>query len=359
MSEKLEALFPGHFPLSDSEKENIWGECIFIFDTNCLINLYRYSKETADNFLDILESIKDRCVMPHQVALEFMNVRFAEIGNQNKKHAEVIKDIDRIKESLDDRKSHPFISEEVKADFFRSIKKVVDEIEKSREVNEARYHKDPIMERVSSIFSERVREDFSDEELASIYKDANLRFDDDLPPGFKDKEKKGARRKNGDLIVWKEIIKISGEIDKDVVFVTDDAKEDWWARHGGKTLGPHPYLVWELKKHTENNLLMYSSYQFMEFAKRFIEDDVTDEAIEEARVVSERSKEFEDLDDFERRILVAQRLNEVTSQMAEYRELSRKFQLPPQMKKLLEQTALMSSQLRNAGFLDPEEGDDQ
>ena len=53
---------------SDEEKKILWENATFVFDTNVLLNLYRYSKETRDILLDSMKQIKDRVWMPYQAA---------------------------------------------------------------------------------------------------------------------------------------------------------------------------------------------------------------------------------------------------------------------------------------------------
>ena len=44
---------------SDYEKHNLWENAIFVFDTNVLLNLYRYSAKTRKSLLDAFESFMD------------------------------------------------------------------------------------------------------------------------------------------------------------------------------------------------------------------------------------------------------------------------------------------------------------
>ena len=44
---------------SDYEKHNLWENAIFVFDTNVLLNLYRYSAKTRNSLLDAFESFKE------------------------------------------------------------------------------------------------------------------------------------------------------------------------------------------------------------------------------------------------------------------------------------------------------------
>ena len=60
---------------SNKEKQDLWEEAIFVFDTNVLLNLYRYSAKTRDALLNAFDSLKERVWIPYQVAYEYMNKR--------------------------------------------------------------------------------------------------------------------------------------------------------------------------------------------------------------------------------------------------------------------------------------------
>ncbi len=88
-----------------------------------------------------------------------------------------------------------------------------------------------------------------------MYADGKIRYENKIPPGFKDAEKasKGEdsyyyfdglrfERQYGDLILWKQLLlKASDENVDNIIFITDDSKEDWWYKinsNGNKTIGP-------------------------------------------------------------------------------------------------------------------------
>lgn len=53
---------------TSEEKQELWQKAVFVFDTNVLLNLYRYSAKTRDSLLAAFESFKDRVWIPYQVA---------------------------------------------------------------------------------------------------------------------------------------------------------------------------------------------------------------------------------------------------------------------------------------------------
>ena len=60
---------------SNTDKRQLWEKAVFVFDTNVLLNLYRYSSKTRNSLLDAFESLKERVWIPYQVAHEFMRRR--------------------------------------------------------------------------------------------------------------------------------------------------------------------------------------------------------------------------------------------------------------------------------------------
>ena len=79
---------------SDYEKHNLWENAIFVFDTNVLLNLYRYSAKTRNSLLDAFESFKDRIWIPYQVAYEYMNKRCEVIYETVQRYEQFKKEID-------------------------------------------------------------------------------------------------------------------------------------------------------------------------------------------------------------------------------------------------------------------------
>ena len=39
--------------------KKIWKECLFVFDTNTLLDMYRYKRDTAESYLKVLKKLKN------------------------------------------------------------------------------------------------------------------------------------------------------------------------------------------------------------------------------------------------------------------------------------------------------------
>ena len=75
----------------------------------------------------------------------------------------------------------------------------------------------------------------------------------DLPQ----KKNQGERALYGDLIVWKQTIEKAKESNRDVIFVTDDKKNDWFeAKVKGKRSGPRKELLREFSKESDGQKIL-------------------------------------------------------------------------------------------------------
>ncbi|MDC5679235.1 PIN-like domain-containing protein, partial [Acinetobacter baumannii] len=59
--------FKGFYNLEEKEFEELWNNGIFIFDTNVLLNLYRYQYDTRDALLKVMEKLTNRVWIPYHV----------------------------------------------------------------------------------------------------------------------------------------------------------------------------------------------------------------------------------------------------------------------------------------------------
>jgi len=73
--------FIGFYDPTESEIENAWKDGTFSFDANSILNLYRYTDATRNDFLSALKTLKTRLFIPHQSALEFHTNRKNVIDN--------------------------------------------------------------------------------------------------------------------------------------------------------------------------------------------------------------------------------------------------------------------------------------
>jgi len=135
-------------------------------------------------------------------------------------------------------------------------------------------------------------------DINSLIADGELRYANNLPPGFKDSGKNKDQdyyyngliypAKFGDLIIWRQLLNHANKLGlKKVVYVTGDRKEDWWRIEKGRHLGPHPELINEIKRLSSVDFFwMYSAESFIEKARDYLHASVSPETLAEVKNVS-------------------------------------------------------------------------
>lgn len=293
----MKELFPGYFKESEENLRKVWDTCLFVFDANILLNFYRYSDTTRREFLQILEKIKARVWLPHRAAEEYLNNRLSVIDQQERSYDDTMKSISALKSDLDNARQHPFVNQEIMTQVDSVFKSLCEELSKNKGIHTKRISSDEIKESISLLFENSVGQPYDKERLEQLIIDGEERYKQKIPPGFKDGSKSGDSdvfsekcRKYGDLIVWNQVIDKSIETGQGIVLVIDDKKEDWWEKFKGKTVGPRPELVKEFKDRANNTFHMYQADRFLELARENLDEQVSEEIVEEIREVRRRDK---------------------------------------------------------------------
>lgn len=297
-----------YIEFNDEEKIDLWNTATFVFDTNIFLNLYRYSNKTRTQLLDSLEWLNNRIWMPYQVAYEFCKDRYDVIGEANRRFEIINDDVDKLVEKwkkelrLDNNDS----------DISNLVCFLREWIVKKKDSNYLIFDPscDEVFQRLLVLFDGKVGNEFTIGEKTAIEQDGKIRYENKIPPGYKDNKKQENRY--GDLFVWKELLQYAKSQNVDMIFVTHDQKEDWWNISGGKTIGPRIELRKEFFEETGRKFHMYTMSSFLSF---FIEnkgksiDKTTIDEVElfasvmKKRVSRAELKEYYDsLDDQEEKI---------------------------------------------------------
>lgn len=293
----LKDIFPGHFRPTDEEYQEVWENCLFVLDTNTLINLYRYSEPAKQDVIKILHKIQDRLWMPFRVAEEYLDTRLNEVSNQSKEYDNTEKEIRKLKQSLESSSKHPFISQETLKSADEIFEKIISEMKSNQEKHDSRFQVDDIQHQLLEIFSSNVGPQLERSVLDNIFEEGSKRYNEQIPPGFKDHGKsanpesfRDKCRVFGDLIIWKEIIRKSQKESVPIVFVTDDQKSDWWHRINGKTISPRPELINEFQSETNQKILMYVASSFIEHAAQKFGEPVTEYVVNEIKEIQRKQQ---------------------------------------------------------------------
>ena len=307
----MKSLFPEFKVLTNKEYRDAWKQGVLVFDTNVLLNFYRYQATTRDELLNVLKSLSKRIWIPHHVALEFYRNRPGVISEQHNKYKQVrdivngsIEELHNRISNLNLKKRHSLIkTDDLQSKINEAMKDFFEELKALEDNNQPPLSQDFIKDTIESLFEGRVGPGPQDQKyIDSLYKQAQTRYDLKIPPGFRDKEKDKNqpdeylhggivyKRKYGDYLVWTQMLD-QAKADKVswLIYITDDRKEDWWAKgDSNKIIGPRPELIDEAISHGGvQHFLMYSPEQFLSHAKQMLKASISDETLTEVRDVSE------------------------------------------------------------------------
>lgn len=263
----MDKTFREYHKFTKEEFEQLWNNCLFVFDTNTLLNMYRYSRETVDAYIKVLEEIKSKnqLWLPYQVGLEFHENRINVIFEYEKSYDEILSIINRTKEDIQQKyKNHPFLDlGSIGEEMSKGLAGVITTIKQKKDDHPKWIEKDEVLEKLNKIFEGNTGNNFDLARMIKIKEEGKERYDKKIPPGFKDVQKP-EEKKYGDLILWYQILEKAKDCKKPIILISGDVKEDWWLEKDGKRLMPLPQLKKEMLDKAGVDFHIYTADNFLE-----------------------------------------------------------------------------------------------
>ena len=263
--------FLGWYRRTPEQLSAVWDAALFVPDANILLHCLRHPENVRDQLLRLFVVLRDSLWIPYQVGLEFhrnrLDVEFGSRDAYDRVAEDCTAALKQARDRLRHLRAHPVIDVERElaaldrfvADF-RDRLRVDKENHPTQAISEA-------LERLTGLFEGRVGEKWQPDQLKALYREGEERYANMIPPGYKDSRKDaGQHGKYGDLIIWKDMIAKAKEEQCPVIFISDDAKEDWWWIHRGEKLGPRPELIQEFKDCSGQSFHIYQFTQFLRIA---------------------------------------------------------------------------------------------
>ncbi|GAB3655718.1 PIN domain-containing protein [Glycomyces tarimensis] len=282
---------------------SVMKDGIVVPDTNVLLNLYRYDKEARDSLFSVLRALKGSLWVPHQVAEEFWRNRESVLGDPQSSES-TIKDIKKQANELEqtfrswvNRVGFPKErSTEILSgltDSTEAFVKVIREVAEGVGLQDAADSaKDPVLNQLLDLLEGKVGMPYELSVYEGKLKESEARAKRRQPPGYLD-QAKGGERAAGDFLVWTQAIDEVKRRRKNLLIVTDDAKDDWWRKHEGKTRGPRQELISELNRHANARLFMTRPENLVNLAKEAFKLDVSEKTVKEIARVSRIQAEMQ------------------------------------------------------------------
>ena len=264
-------MFSGYFTPTEEEFTKLWSDCLFGFDANVLLGLYRSTAETQQIFFSVLEKIADRIFLPHQAAGEYLKNRLGVISNRSDSYGRITDESEKFAKLVESigREHSLADGEEVARIAREAADRIKDLAGAGAQKEPDLLRADDLLGRIAGFCETKTSQPYPDLRLKEIYAEGAQRYAQRIPPGYKD-DKKSEPERYGDLLIWLQLIDQAKLKKKPVIFVTGDVKEDWWLEHRGATLGPRPELRQEMMAAAGVDFYMYTTPRFLEFAKQFL-----------------------------------------------------------------------------------------
>ncbi len=284
---KIKELFPEYYDKNDEYFEKLWETSIFVFDTSVLLDIYSYSENFVGEIIKIIKNLSGRVWLPYQVMLEYQDNRIKTINALNDSFKQIEKVLIEGENKIADVLRHSFSVHptmdinEIIGELKNYFDKIKEKLEKGAKNVPNYLEKDRIREEIENLFEDKIGEPHTSEEIMRINELGKKRYEQKIPPGFRDKY-------FNDLIIWLEIIKKAKETEKDIIFVTNDLKEDWWSKEkDNKIKGPCIKLMREFRIESGKEFYMYRLEVFYKRAAKYFKEKYNEEFTEE--IIKSRS----------------------------------------------------------------------
>lgn len=275
----MKKVLPGYYKLNEAEIGELWGNSKIIFDTNVLLGFYSTRYEYQNKIFETLEKIRDRIWIPYQVASEYekntVKAIKEQLGNYGRLQDIPLTLKNRFKKSISAFENHPSakfheinaIFDELHKEFTGKTKELFSDLNKERKKYAELEKHDTVRDSIESLLGNNIGKAYKFKEIFSIVEEGKLRYESMIPPGYQDLyvNKKTGVNAYGDLILWYQILDFISEEKKNLIFVTNDEKEDWWnLDKNGQIVSPRKELINEVYSFCGVNSYIYTFDQFFQ-----------------------------------------------------------------------------------------------
>lgn len=262
--------------------EVIKNTALVVVDTNALLVPYSTGKDSLSQIKETYKKLAKtkQLLIPGQVAREFVTNRadqiltlFQQLNRKQSSTPTLQKGRYPLLESLSDYQETIRIEKEIDKlleDYRKAILNVLDHI-RSWTWN------DPVSLLYAELFTKEVVFDLPlDQE--NLQEELSRRQRHNIPPGYKDSSKDDLGI--GDLLIWFTILEVGKSRKKDVIFVSNDQKSDWWYKIEKQALYPRYELVDEFRRKSNGfslHIIPFSKFLDLYGASESVVEEVREE----------------------------------------------------------------------------------
>lgn len=314
----MRSSFSGFYGVSEETIANVFtsADTIFVFDANILLTLYRCEEDTRNRFFEIWETIKDKCWFPHQVCLEYQRNRLKAVSDSRtalgKIPGKINGSIAELKKTIFGTDFNSTIARYSNLrgeldELFISLEKTVGDFSKThiepRRVNiDFINNHDVIRDKIDDLTDGRIGPAPDDQSaIDTLNRLGKTRYQYKIGPGYddeKDKEDKfyayngiNYDAQYGDYYGWSQVLAhVESNPQRPVVYVTNDAKSDFFYKVDGKIRGPNESLITEMRNKGASAFLLQNIDTFLHHANTHLHANIDESTIDELANASQNTE---------------------------------------------------------------------
>jgi len=171
------------------------------------LNLYSYTEDTRKDFFKILDKVSNNVWLPYHVGLEYQKNRLNVVKNEKAIFTKIETYLENIKKQVNNAafkdlklaQRLPSLNseaEELHKDIFDLLSKYEKSVKKWNKKQPEVRSTDNIRQKIDNLFSGKVGNKPNDQEyLDNLFKEGEERYNNYIPPGYKDKKEKEKKTK--------------------------------------------------------------------------------------------------------------------------------------------------------------------
>ncbi|GGK65779.1 PIN domain-containing protein [Streptomyces flaveus] len=272
---------------------------LITLDTNVLLELYRFTPSARNELLDVIEQLRDRIWIPHQVASEYYSRRMDAVKDHLKLYDTIPNTLDELErkaiQELHILVKRCSLTESDKRNLIAPIeagfKKARTEVERHANAFDLTLtgviSDDPILSALARILDAKVGQPFKPEEAETLKAEAERRYQEKTPPGYKDANK--SENSHGDFFIWEQILREAEVRKMPLLLVTNDTKEDWVEKESGIVIGARRELIIEFRQRCDADFMIVQLGSFLKLAKEELGASVSASTLEQAQNLQEET----------------------------------------------------------------------
>ncbi|WP_329453705.1 PIN domain-containing protein (plasmid) [Streptomyces sp. NBC_01724] len=284
--------FSEYYSPSDAKYSQFLEGGIIALDANVLLAPYKVDGDARRQIFDILTQLKDRLWVPYQAGYEFFKNRPAVMAGEEKVYQSLetplITARRKVEEHLKSISGHPVITPLDTKDILNGIDQLISKVHTLQKGRDSRLEdslrNDPILKEWEDLLESRTGERPSPESHNEMIEAVIKRYTEGIPPGLQDEDKPD--NSHGDGMLWLQLLNKARVAKSPTLLITDDVKDDWYRRHGGKTIGPRIELVREMQDSAGVAYYQQPLSLFVQRAGAFLHKPVSEKTVRQVVGIS-------------------------------------------------------------------------